>query len=244
MLNPSMNRGRLSRKAAMLITVVAICFLIPFSALRLTAQDLSGAFTGTVHDPSGAAVKNATVMMTNQKSSVIVMTVSDSAGNFVFKGLPSGEYEMKVEKKGFEAYRLPRVVLEHGDASQNVTLGVAGSSEDVEVVAKGTGPTARAKVPRVKFGGDVQAAKILSKKTPVYPEAAKAAGVQGTVVLHTVIGTDGRPLSLRVMNEQIDPELARAALEAVSLWRYQPTLLNGQPIEVDTSIMVNFSLQP
>jgi TonB family protein len=221
---------------------------IPLAALALPGQEASGAFAGTIHDPSGAAVKNATVVMTNQKSSTISMTVSDAAGNFVFKALPNGDYEMKVEKKGFQTYRAPRVVLERGrEVSQNVTLGVAGPAEDVDVVtersaavAGGTG----AKAPRVKLGGDVQTAKILDKKTPVYPEGAKAAGVQGTVILHAVIGMDGKPLSLGVMNEQIDPELARAALEAVSQWRYQPTLLNGQRIEVDTTIKVSFSLRP
>jgi protein TonB len=46
------------------------------------------------------------------------------------------------------------------------------------------------------------------------------------------------------MNHDIDPDLARAAVEAVNQWRYQPTLLNGNPIEIDTTIMVNFKLQP
>jgi TonB family protein len=54
---------------------------------------------------------------------------------------------------------------------------------------------------------------------------------------------DGKPLSLRVKNSQIDPDLARSAVEAVSQWRYTPTLLNGEPIEVDTTIMVNYSLE-
>ena len=48
--------------------------------------------------------------------------------------------------------------------------------------------------------------------------------------------------TLRVMNSQVDPELARAAVEAVSKWRYSPTVLNGEAIEVDTTIMVNFKL--
>jgi TonB family protein len=54
----------------------------------------------------------------------------------------------------------------------------------------------------------------------------------------------GDPLSLRVVNTQVDPELARAAVEAVSKWRYSPTLLNGDPIEVDTTVTVNFKLLP
>ena len=55
---------------------------------------------------------------------------------------------------------------------------------------------------------------------------------------------EGNPLSLRVVNTQVDPGLARAAVEAVSKWRYSPTLLNGDPIEVDTTVMVNFKLLP
>ena len=46
------------------------------------------------------------------------------------------------------------------------------------------------------------------------------------------------------MNSQIDPDLARAAVEAVSKWRYSLTLLNGQPVEIDSTIMVNFTLRP
>jgi len=96
---------------------------------------------------------------------------------------------------------------------------------------------------RLRLGGEVQASKLIHTVMPVYPASAKAAGVQGTVILHAVVGMDGRPLSLRVMNNDIHPELARAAIEAVSQWRYRPTLLNGEPIEIDTTIMVNFSLE-
>ena len=84
----------------------------------------------------------------------------------------------------------------------------------------------------------------MTKVQPVYPESAKAAGSQGTVVLHAVVGMDGKPLFLQVLNSQIEPELARAAVEAVSQWRYQPTLLNDEPVEVDTTITVHFTLLP
>jgi TonB family protein len=188
--------------------------------------------------------------MTNHKSNAIVMTASDGDGNFRFKSLPAGEYEMKVVKRGFEVSRAPQVVLEPGrEFSQNVTLEVAAVMEEVEVVPEGTvkplpGSETGGKPSRLRLGGEVQATKLLNKVTPVYPGAAKVAGIEGTVILHAIIGMNGRPLSLRVMNSQADPELARAAIESVSQWRYRPTLLNGEPIEVDTTIMVNFSLLP
>lgn len=64
------------------------------------------------------------------------------------------------------------------------------------------------------------------------------------MILSAVISKDGSPLSLHVVNGQIDPLLARSAVEAVSHWRYRPALLNGEPVEVKTEISVVYSLQP
>jgi protein TonB len=187
--------------------------------------------------------------MTNHKASNLEMTTSDAAGNFKFQALPAGEYEMKVQKRGFEEYKMPQVVLAPDrESSQSVTLKVGAITEEMDVVAEGAakGLSARTagKPARIRLGGDVQAPRLLNKVQPVYPVAAKAAGVQGSVILHAIVGMEGNPLSLRVVNTQVDPELARAAVEAVSKWRYSPTLLNGNPIEVDTTVMVNFKLLP
>ena len=97
---------------------------------------------------------------------------------------------------------------------------------------------------RIRIGGNVEMAKVITRVQPIYPESAKAAGAQGTVLLHAVVGMDGKPLQLQVLNSQINPDLARAAVEAVSQWRYQPTLLNGEPVEIDTTITVSFKLLP
>jgi TonB family protein len=249
MLNPSVDRRRLSRGAGILSVVAALCLVLPLAALSVPGQNQSGKVSGTIHDPSGTGVRNATVILTDRKSNTAVMTASDAEGNFRFNALPAGEYEMKVVKRGFETYRAPQLTLEPGrDLSQNSTLEIAAVMEEVDVVPEGTVkplPESEkgAKPSRLRLGGEVQASKLVNKVMPVYPASAKTAGVQGTVILHAVIGMDGRPLSLRVMNNHIDPELARAAIEAVSQWRYRPTLLNGEPIEIDTTIMVNFSLE-
>jgi len=250
MFDPLVNRRGLSLKSRLLTSLSALCLLLPLAVLRLPAQNLSGRFSGTIHDASGAAVPNATVIMTGNKANTIEMTTSDAAGNFGFKALPAGEYEMKVLKRGFNEYRAPQFVLESGrEASQNINLEVAAVMDEVDVVAEGrVQPLATSGTSgnpaRLRVGGEVEAAKRLNLVTPVYPATVKAAGIQGTVILHAIIGMDGTPLSLRVMNSEIDPELTRAAVEAVSKWRYRPTLLNGQPIEVDTTIMVNFTLLP
>jgi TonB family protein len=250
MLNPAANHQRLSSRAKLLSAIAAAVLLLPFAALRLPAQNLSGPFGGAIYDPSGAAVPNATIIMTNRQADTVDMTVSDARGNFQFKALPAGTYEMKVTKPGFQEYRSSPIVLEPArELSQNVTLELGGVTEAVDVQADNDHPTRvpssadeASNTPRLRIGGNVEATELISKVQPIYPQAAKAAGAQGTVILHAVLGLDGRPLSIRVMNSHIDPDLARAAVEAVSKWRYTPTLLNGEPVEIDTTVMVNFTL--
>ena len=263
MLNPNLNRGGISRRTGLLLKLATLCLLLPLAALRLPGQNLSGRFTGTIFDPSGGAVPNATIIMTNNKANscapglalppcTVDMTTSDADGNFVFKALPAGEYEMKVLKPGFAMHRAAQVVLEPGrDLAWTMKLEIGGLNEIVDVKAEGSPkasvkrePAEKSSDVRIRIGGNVQAAKIITKVQPIYPESAKAAGAQGTVLLHAVVSKDGRPLSLQVLNSQVNPDLARAAVESVSQWRYQPTLLNGEPVEIDTTIMVNFSLAP
>jgi TonB family protein len=94
--------------------------------------------------------------------------------------------------------------------------------------------------PSIKVGGAVANANILSKTTPQYPALAKAARVQGTVTFTATIGKDGRIENLDLVSGP--PLLVQAAMESVRQWVYKPTLLNGQPVTVVTTIDVNFTL--
>ena len=93
---------------------------------------------------------------------------------------------------------------------------------------------------RIKLGGQVQAAKIIAQPQPRILALARQARIQGNVVLHAIIDKDGRVGELQVVSGH--PLLVQAALEAVKNWRYQPTQLNGDPVEVDTTITVTFVL--
>ena len=76
---------------------------------------------------------------------------------------------------------------------------------------------------------------------PVYPDDAQAAGIQGTIILGVVIGKDGAVIEAMVLRSI--PELDRAAIDAVRQWRFQPTLVNGEPVEVEMSVTVQFTLR-
>jgi len=93
----------------------------------------------------------------------------------------------------------------------------------------------------IRVGGGVQAAKLVFGPKPIYPPLAKQARISGTVSLAARISADGHIRDLRVAGGH--PMLIAAAIEAVRQWVYQPTLLNGQPVEVLTDIQVNFVLQ-
>jgi len=134
-----------------------------------------------------------------------------------------------------------------GPAPYGVPEGVVGaSSADVAQAPRITPPkpverqSATAIPLQVRIGGRVQAAKLISQVTPVYPPIARQARISGVVRLEAVIGRDGRIESLHVTSGP--PLLVEAALAAVRQWVYQPTLLNGEPVEVLTQIEVNFKL--
>jgi protein TonB len=92
----------------------------------------------------------------------------------------------------------------------------------------------------IRVGGQVEAAKVISAPAPIYPVLAKDARVGGIVHLDATIGEDGHIENLKVLSGP--PLLINAAMDAVKLWTYHPTILNGKPVKVETQIMVNFQL--
>jgi protein TonB len=102
-------------------------------------------------------------------------------------------------------------------------------------------PPPKAAAPkRIRVGGQVESAKLIFRPTPEYPPLAKMARIQGTVKLEAIISKDGTIQDLKVLSGH--PLLVKSAIDAVQRWRYQPTLLNGEPVEVVTEIDVNFAL--
>jgi protein TonB len=99
----------------------------------------------------------------------------------------------------------------------------------------GTPPTAHP--PRVSR---MMEGNLIHRVQPDYPGLARSARIQGEVVLAAVISKDGTIENLRVLKGH--PMLVKAALEAVQQWRYRPYLLNGEPVEVETQVTVNFVL--
>jgi TonB family protein len=93
---------------------------------------------------------------------------------------------------------------------------------------------------RVRVSQGVSAGLLLKRVNPEYPPDARRARIQGTVVLHVLISKAGDIATVELVSGH--PMLAPAAIDAVKQWKYKPYLLNGSPVEVDTEILVNFTL--
>jgi protein TonB len=124
-----------------------------------------------------------------------------------------------------------------GGVPGGVLSEVLGSARSVPIVAKTPESTP---IKRIRVASRVAEANLIHDVAPQYPPEAGRARVEGTVVLMAVIGKDGSVQDVRV--ESGLPLLAQAAIDAVKQWRYRPYLLNGEPVEVDSRITINFTL--
>jgi protein TonB len=121
--------------------------------------------------------------------------------------------------------------------------GMGGSSNGVmgSMFGNGNAPRVAAAPPKkVNISAGVMAGQVIQQIKPVYPPIAKAARISGTVILQATISRSGTIENLKVVSGPA--MLQQAALDAVRQWRYRPYLLNNEPVEVDTTVNVIFTL--
>ncbi len=251
LLNPLTSHRPVSRGTLALTAVLSLGLLAPVVGLRLIAQE-SGV-KGVVRDASGANVAGAKVslrFLSPGMNERVEIVKTNAAGEFSFPALPDDHYSILVEKEGFAALAHTMIRLRYPLV---FTLNAGGMKETVHVNGGAIPPPPPPPPPppyvpipdgpnRIRIGGKVQAAKLVSHVAPIYPEDCKKMKIEGVVLLDAVIGKEGDVIHLKMLNQFVDPRLMAAAMEAVKLWRYEPTLLNGNPVEVTTQVEVNFTL--
>jgi len=187
--------------------------------------------------PAAAAPPGATMRLipVGHINSIKVSGLSDEAGKQLLASLPVHEGDEWNADAMQNVNRAVKAFDEHlGIRVASTTQKPNGVPELALVIDAVAAPGT------IKVGGNVQATKILTKVAPIYPAEAKANGISGTVQLSVFIGQDGTVQQLAVLSGP--PELTQASLDAVKQWVYQPTLLNGNPVQVETTITVNFTL--
>lgn len=143
-----------------------------------------------------------------------------------------------------QVVRPPDLTLASGAGPPNgaadPVIGVLGSVSAPSPPSSPPAAKVRAANGPVRVATGVAEANLIRKVRPVYPSLAKAARVQGLVEFTAIINKEGVIEHLQLLRGH--PLLVQAARDAVLQWRYRPTLLNGQPVEVTTDILVNFTL--
>ncbi len=246
-LDPLINRSFPARATWLAAIALTAALLVPLTTLTLRAQQQTGAatITGIVTDPTGAVVPNASAAAIDQ-SGVRETSITSQTGSYTFANMAPGYYTIEVRAPGFAVFRLDnQALVSGGKVEANARLSVGGMSERITVAAQGTPKPAAVVVTGsrpIRVGGMVQATTLIQQVKPVYPGFLQAQGIEGTVLLSALISKQGFPTSLKVMKDAGNAAFATAAISAVEQWRYQPTLLNGEPIEVLTTIQVDFKL--
>ena len=244
----------------------------PAPAVSRAAEDLSQAgaqatFVVTVTDQLGRTVPQATVTLSNEAAGLHPELSTGQDGEAAASGLPAGEYQLSVWKRGFKTAKMGLTMVAGQTTRSRVTLQLGMLAEMVVVSAQaGAAPAAVGSAqpgvatptgtfaPQARHvgaaptedpcaqsteGGCVTPPRKLVDAKPVYPASAVEAGTSGTVVITGRLGTDG---SVRDMQSaaDADPALAIAAKQAIHLWQFSPARLDGVPMEVQIDVTVKF----
>ena len=211
------------------------------SGLMLSATLSAATISGTLFDTTGVAIPDAKLVLHSAETSADLDSASGPDGKFSFSDLAAGQYILRAEKTGFTDL-LREFTVNAGD---DVERGLVMQIQTREEAKNGPTSSSRQAEPftpgRLRVNGEFAEARLIRKVQPVYPAAAKAAHVQGTVRLKMIIRKDGTPAEITVASSP-SSDLSESALEAVRQWRYKPILLNGEPVEVVTDVIVNYTL--
>jgi TonB family protein len=205
-------------------------------ALSAAGAGTAETIRGTVFDATGTVVTQARVMLMDQDYVKQAETKSGSRGEFSFECKP-GFYFVQVKRPMFQMYQ-QHVDLKPGVQPQ--LYAVLDVARGVEQIGIGTGIVAPPPDVALREGGKVEGFKRLSGWMPRYPEAAAARNASGTVALFARIRLDGSPGDVATLGAA-DPDLEKAARDAVASWRYAPMKLDGMPVE--TSTIIQFDLR-
>jgi TonB family protein len=242
MLTPALNRSRPTGRV--LATLGVLCLLVTAGLGTATlAQTAPRPLVGTVYDPTGAVVPEVSLTLTATDGTAS-KTSTDSAGRFQFPVTPPGRFELQASMPGFRSLSTTIELRRDADWDRTITLQVGTVRETITVSATqlpappktAAGPTA------VRVGGNIRAPRKLKHVSPVYPAAMRAAGIEGTVPLEAIITAAGTVQSVRILSATVHPELALAAVDAVRQWQFEPTLLNGSPVDIAMSTTVTFTI--
>ena len=260
MLNTTHDRRPPTRRTLAITIAGLLTIAVVAATPRTSAQTAPLPVTGHVYDPSGAVIPQVALTLRDASvelrlrngevlegdGSLISQATTDSSGRFEFPAVAPGRYVLTASLAGFRPLRHELALTRAPDWDRAVTLQV-GTLQETIVVSDRRPPAATPEsgvAPRtpLRVGGNIRPPLKILDVRPVYPPSMRDAGLEGLVPIDAVIGTDGMVTSVRVVSAQVHPAFAIAAVDAVRQWRFTPTLLNGDAVEVVMTVSVEFKL--
>lgn len=245
MLNARLNRAPVSR-AGRVAATAALLLITTLAAGFSAAQGAS--LTGVVTDQLGHPIANTSLSLLDLTSNANHQVKADQNGRYEFTDLSSGDYTLTVETLGFKKVE-ERVVLTDASLQRDVQLQLGTVHETITVIDGPSMPMPEAKrafiqkkenaapQPCPTGGGCIVPPTKLTDKKPVFPDSQ--AGVGGVVTLTGIIDATGHVSNLQVAGTA-NPDLAQAAIAAVTQWEFLPTRLDGQVVDTQIQISVAF----
>jgi TonB family protein len=242
MLNPTIVHRRPTRRAFMLICIAIGGLTLAAASFGASAQTLPQPLTGTVYDMTGAVLPQATVTLTTA-AGVPQSVTTDRYGRFDLGVVAPGRHLLATTLIGFLPVMQEISLADARQWDRAITLHVGTLQEMVSVIDRRPASAPPQATTAPPIGGNLRTPAKTADVRPAYPQALRDAGVEGVVPLGALIGKDGSVASVRVLTTRAHPDLAAAAVDAVRQWRFTPTLLNGEAIEIYLTVTVRFSLE-
>lgn len=242
MLNHTLIRTRPTRRALALVFAVIVGITLTTASFRAKEQAGPMPLTGTAYDVTGAVLPGVALTLDDAANNRLTAT-TDSGGRFDFGSVASGRYLVGSKLPGFMS--LTQEVRLESARHWEITLTIPVGTLQETITVRDQRPSDAPRVERapVRIGGNVRPPRKLVDVRPVYPQAMRDAGLEGTVSLTALIDVEGRVSSVRVVGSPAHPDLGKAAADAVRQWQFSPTLLNGEAVEVLMNVQVAFTLQ-
>ena len=242
MLNTTLARKRPTWRAVALVTCVILGVTVSAASFRAREQAGPMPLTGVAYDMTGGVLPEVGVVL-EDADGVRKTATTDRDGRFDLGVVAPGGYTLKSTLMGFASITQALTLQDARQWEQSITLQVGTLQEVITVTdQRPSGAPIMQRAP-VRIGGNIKPPRKTEDVRPIYPQAMREAGLEGFVPLAALIDVEGRVSSVRLIGSNVHPELARAAVDAVRQWRFTPTLLNGEAVEVFMNVTVRFSLQ-
>ncbi|MGH9660225.1 MAG: TonB family protein, partial [Bryobacteraceae bacterium] len=194
-----------------------------------------------VYDMTGAVLPQVAITLSHA-AGLQQSATTDRFGRFDFGVIAPGRYFLTATLIGFQPIGLPMTLQEPAHWDRAITLHVGTLQETITVTDRRPAGARPQDTTPAPIGGNLRTPAKTADVRPIYPQALRDAGVEGVVPLGALIGADGSVAAVRALSARAHPELVKSAIDAVRQWRFTPTLLNGEAIEVYLTVTVRFSL--